>query len=415
MTRQLEKYLRTRATLTPWQLSGSDRSDFRAAVIVPALTERESLPQTLATLASNPAAQLKQTLIVVVVNNRSDTADEQILENQQTLNWLRSKPYPELNLAWVDASSKGMELPAKEGVGLARKLGFDLALSRLAWNRNPRLISLDADTLVDENYLPAIFTHFDHSTKGGATIPFRHQAGETDAQEAAIRRYELYLRSYLFGLQLAGSPYAYHTIGSAFACRADAYVAAGGMNRRPAAEDFYFLQQLAKTTGVEMLRGTLVKPSPRCSGRVPFGTGRAVQAQVEEQETTFEFCPAEAFAVLKQWLQLVEETWDRPVAFLLKQCAELSAELTDFLVALKLAEQWAKLQSQHAGKEQFMTSFHAWFDGLRTRQLLGRWAKKLSEDAEQDLVVDLLKWGGQKTGVRELAPLLKQLEAEQNG
>jgi len=47
-------------------------------------------------------------------------------------------------------------------------------------------------------------------------------------------------------LQQAGSPYAYHTIGSAFACRAEAYIAAGGMNRRHAAEDFYFLQQLAK-------------------------------------------------------------------------------------------------------------------------------------------------------------------------
>jgi hypothetical protein len=186
------------------------------------------------------------------------------------------------------------------------------------------------------------------------------------------------------------------------------------MNRRQAAEDFYFLQQLAKTSGIASLSGTVVRPSARPSVRVPFGTGRAVQLQVDEQLTPFRFCPAEAFSVLKQWLRLVDSSWERPGEFLLQRCAELSAELTDFLVELKVTEQWTRFQCQHRGKEQFLTAFHSWFDGLRTRQLLGRWAKNISADEELVLVAELLEWGGEKTGARELAPLLKVFERQQN-
>ena len=402
--RQFEKYLRSRATLSPWQLSGAAADDFRAAVVIPALAESQSLPQTLASLATNPAEFLQQTLIVVVINNRVEIAAEQFDENQQTLLWLQTQPFPNLNLTWVDASSAGLQLPAKDGVGLARKLGFDLALSRLDWDRSPLLISLDADTLVESNYLPAIFAHFKLSRCGGASLPFRHQPAANPAQEQAIRRYELYLRSQLFGLQQAGSPYAYHSIGSAFACRAAAYVKAGGMNRRLAGEDFYFLQQLAKTSGVEMLSGTVVQPSPRFSARVTFGTGRAVQGQVEQGEELFGFTSVAAFQVLQGWLRLVDREWAASAATLLAAAAALSPILVKTLQGLDFATNWQKLQQQHRRQAQFLSAFHCWFDGLRTRQLLARL------DAEQtvarvELIEELLAWGGypgQKSGAAQL-------------
>ena len=40
-------------------------------------------------------------------------------------------------------------------------------------------------------------------------------------------------------------------------CTAKSYVATGGMNRRMAGEDFYFLQKLAKTDGVDLRVGKL--------------------------------------------------------------------------------------------------------------------------------------------------------------
>jgi hypothetical protein len=122
----------------------------------------------------------------------------------------------------VDAASAGRELPAKGGgVGLARKIGFDLALSILAFERSdPLLIALDADTLVMPDYLPSLVSHFQMAAAGGAVIPFCHQGGSSPRHDRAIRRYELFLRSYVLGLSRADSPYAFHTVGSAMACTA---------------------------------------------------------------------------------------------------------------------------------------------------------------------------------------------------
>ena len=69
-TRKLEKYLRTRATISPWQLAGCKAADFNAAVVIPALAEFETLPLALNSLAQNSAELLARTLIIVVVNNR---------------------------------------------------------------------------------------------------------------------------------------------------------------------------------------------------------------------------------------------------------------------------------------------------------------------------------------------------------
>lgn len=408
LNQRLEKYFRGRAVTGPWQLAGGSRQNYNAAIVIPALAEADTLPETLASLRKNPISALQQTRVIVVINNCSACPDSLLLENQHTLNWLQTDPFPELHLAWVDASSAGLELPKGEGVGLARKIGFDLALAQLDWSREPLLISLDADTLVDEHYLPAILHHFSRGRCGGATVPFRHQAAADPQQEAAIRHYELYLRSYLFGLQQAGSPYAYHTIGSAFACAAAAYVAVGGMNRRQAGEDFYFLQQLAKHSGVEMLEGTLVQPSPRFSSRVTFGTGKAVQAQVEQGRQLFNFFSAEAFSVLRSWLELMEQSLDSTADTILQQAAAVSDKLQAFLVDLNFAEAWRRLQINHTDGEQRWQAFHGWFDGLRTRQLLTR----LDDSGERSValvITELLAWGGYP-GVTQHSEQLQLLE-----
>ena len=411
MKRQLEKYYNKRALTSPWQLAGTSRNNFQAAIIIPALAESQSLPQTIASLATNPDEYLQQTLIVIVINNRQSASSENKADNRLTIEWLQNDPYPQLNIAWVDAASDGLELPEKEGVGLARKIGFDLSLPLLDWAAQPLLISLDADTLVDANYLPAISQHFETTRCGGATIPFRHQSTDTPEQDAAIRCYELYLRSYLFGLKQAGSPYAYHTVGSAFACLAGSYVAAGGMNRRHAAEDFYFIQQLAKTCGVEMLQGTVVHPSARFSDRVPFGTGKAVQGQVKDRQQLFQFSSAKGFIILRQWLELVCENLDEPAEVLLEQASRLSPRLHTFLAELNFAATWERLQKNYGTPQKRLTAFHGWFDGLRTRQMLSR-VESDPDASFETKVAELLKWGGRAriSHWPEQLQLLEQLQ-----
>ena len=66
-------------------------------------------------------------------------------------------------------------------------------------------------------------------------------------------------------------PYVFHTVGSAMAVKALPYVKAGGMNRKQAGEDFYFIQKLVPSGGYFNLNSTTVYPSPRISFRFHSG------------------------------------------------------------------------------------------------------------------------------------------------
>jgi hypothetical protein len=373
---ELARYLRRRGLAGPWTLEGSRQADLDGAVVIPALAESTDLPATLAALTNNPPELLERFLVVVVVNHRIDADPAAQEDNRQLLARLRAGDTPDgIQLAWIDAASPGRELPAGEGVGLARKLGCDLALERLGWHaaNEPLLCLLDADTIVDADYLPAVVDHFRRTQASGAVLPFAHQAGERPEIEAAIVRYELYLRGYVLGLELAGSPYAYHTVGSTIACRAGAYLRVGGMNRRRAGEDFYFLQQLAKHGGVAPLAGTMVRPSARPSWRVPFGTGPSIRNQLEKNGKMVTCFPLAAFERLGRWLQLAMAAAPTLAGSrLLDTARDLDPALAVFLEEKSFAETWERLRRTHRNRAALARAFHVWFDGLKTLRLLRR-------------------------------------------
>ena len=138
------------------------------------------------------------------------------------------------------------------------------------------MIWLDADCKVDDNYLCAVVDEFNKKNLSAATINFSHDVSGTGELTEAIIPYEIFLRYYVLGLKYAKSPYAFHTIGSTIAIDHNAYIKAGGMNKKKAAEDFYFLQKVAKNYEIKKIISTTVYPSSRHSWRVPFGTGRSV-------------------------------------------------------------------------------------------------------------------------------------------
>jgi glycosyl transferase family 2 len=367
-------YLKTRAITGPWQLAGCKDNGFAGAVVIPALAESPTLFATLRSLATNPAEFLARFLVIVVVNQRTDARRQDKLDNLATLERLAAAepPFPQIKLAWVDAASPGLELaPRGGGVGLARKIGADLALSRLDFQGgDPLLISLDADTLVGPDYLAALSRHFGQTRAGGAVIPFRHQQGSSAEEQRAIDLYELFLRSYVLGLELAGSPYAFHTVGSAMACRASAYARMGGMNSRSAGEDFYFLQQLQRTAGVARVSGTVVFPSARASHRVPFGTGRSVSRALAGDEAAICFYRPECFRVLGDWLALVAQQVELGGTGLCAASRGISAELCGYLESAGFAAAWENLRSNNKSPQTLLTAFHGWFDGLRTMKLI---------------------------------------------
>lgn len=400
ITDRIEQYLGRRKLQGPWRLEGCCTSRPSGAVVIPALAENETLPLTLADLAAQDPAELVDWVVVVVVNHRTDSDERLKIANREVLTWLRQRPFgSKLPLLLLDAASPGAELPvATGGVGLARKLGADLALDVLQPAEGAMLVYLDADTRVPPGYLPAIRRHLATSREPAAVLPFRHQPGSTEAEDHAINRYELFLRGYVLGLSLAGSPYAFHTIGSAMACRVGAYLAIGGMNQRKAAEDFHFLQQLAKHAGVGLVRGTRVFPSARPSSRVPFGTGMAVTRQLSGEAGQGVY-PAAPFEILGRWLTVVTEGPDLCARELLSRAEVIDSRLAVFLRDNQWPDVWPKLQANNPSSARRAAAFHGWFDGLQSlrliHHLLGGAGK--GRPAEEALP-ELLAWGGLPAG-----------------
>lgn len=390
----LRRYLCTRAISGPWSLEGCCADGFAAAVVVPALAEERHLFATLDALADQPHPLRSRVLAVVVINHRADTDPSMKEDNRRVLQRLQAgEGGGGMPLAWVDAASPGRELPPGQGVGLARKIGCDLALARLDWSAPPLLVFLDADTLIAPDYLPAIFRHFGTTREGGGILPFAHQTGATPAEEDAIVRYELFLRSYVLGLSLAGSPYAFHTVGSTIACRAEAYVRCGGMNRRLAGEDFYFLQQLAKTAGVAPVAGTAVRPSSRPSERTPFGTGRSVARQLAGEEGASFYHP-QTFRILAAWLQgaqaiLPAADGDR----LLKAAEEADPQVARFLAAEGFPAAWERIRRTSRG-DSLPKAFHGWFDALKTLRLIHHLCPFHPRCSPGEGIPPLMAWAG---------------------
>ncbi len=407
--RRLEAYLERRAIGFPWSISGVCGSGFSGAVVIPSLAESANLPATLESLSRTPPHLLQQFLIVVVVNHREDADLQDKADNLATLEMLPALAdrWP-MHLAWVDAASPGLELTIRDGgVGMARKIGFDLALPLLAWNAaGPILVALDADTLVGEDYLSAIVGHFGRSTAGGAVIPFCHQEARTAAGQAVIDRYELFLRSYVLGLSYAGSPYAFHTVGSAMACTGSAYLRCGGMNTRRAGEDFYFLQQLKKTVGIEAVSGTAVYPSPRPSHRVPFGTGRSVSKALAGDGDAITFYRPECFILLRKWLSLVTGNFGAHAETIRNMAEDISPILSQYLDREGFLASWERISRVKRTNETFLTAIHEWFDALRTMKLIHH-ATTLSfpRSGEEEAIPLLLELAGLEPAVGVKAQL----------
>ena len=379
MNDSVDAYLRSRkrADRDRWPLVTPPTDGIDQVVVIPALAECETLFDTLEDLEANPAQAVRRTLVICVVNNRQapHATPEDIKDNQHTLARLDAMvrnpaALGGLRLAYVDASSPGRELPEKEGVGLARKIGLDwgLALLHEEAPANRSLVSLDADTRLDADYLPALHAFFETRERWAAVLDYAHPLDGGDA--AAILSYELLLRYHELGLAYARSPYAYPAIGSAMACTARAYAAVSGMNRRRAGEDFYFLQQLAKTGPVERITGATVRPSPRSSLRVPFGTGARVRRFHAEPEEAYRAYHPKTYRILKAWLEVVAKNLPDPPAELLGKAEAIEPALAAYLRAQRFETVWARLQANASNPRTLHRQFHTWFDGLRTLRLI---------------------------------------------
>ena len=169
----------------------------------------------------------------------------------------------------------------KLGVGLARKIGADLACYLI--NKNVILTdwlhSSDADAKLPDDYFSSLNINKSKQSVA-ACYNFSHKS-EDKVVEQANDIYEQALRYYVAGLTYANSTYNFFTIGSVLGFKADSYASVRGFPKRSAGEDFYLLNKLAKLGEIIWLENCVIKLEARMSDRVPFGTGPAVKHIVE--------------------------------------------------------------------------------------------------------------------------------------
>jgi len=340
----------------------------RIVVVIPCHDEPDVL-LPVRSLSKNEAPGCRVE-IIVVVNSPEGACDSVRGQNRQSVEELRSF---QGGADWL--SLDVLEFPAlprkHAGVGLARKIGLDEGLRRLVGTGGAVsgvMVCLDADCEVDGNYLSALCRHFDsHPETPGCSIHFEHPLeGDLDPliYEAVIG-YELHLRCFVDAQRWAGLPYAFQTVGSSMAVRPWAYAAQGGMNRRKAGEDFYFLQKIIPLGGFTEVANTCVRPSPRISHRVPFGTGKAVGDVVMGERQGGMTYAWETYVEAKALAEKVPVFFDGGRRSVEAGMKDLHTGIAGFLEQQGFMAAIEEIRANTSGRRSFIERFYRWFDAFR--------------------------------------------------
>jgi len=271
----------------------------------------------------------------------------------------------------------------EQGVGLARKIGADLSAYLISINRvkQPWIFSSDADAHLPDNYFNALYSQDKNTVV--CCFNFQHSSDDKRIHQANFL-YETALRYYVAGLHYAHSPYAFFTIGSILAFKADVYVQARGFPKRSAGEDFYLLNKLAKLGNVEFIEGVIVKLEARTSQRVPFGTGPAVQKILDLQESKQDYCyyHPEIFILLKSTLHSFLNLWQYR-GDLLPWFQQQPTLVRSTLIEIGF-ETFVEKQKNN-NEKQFNKQLVVWFDAFKTLKFI----HNLRANYYQDIPLEL--------------------------
>ncbi|GAB5452739.1 MAG: hypothetical protein Hals2KO_30670 [Halioglobus sp.] len=363
-------------------------SRWSQVLVIPAYRERDDFLQRLSALETG-----SQRILVIVVLNQPDTEPDRDC-NRALRNTLRAGQVVELD-AGIDVCTLDLDqlrgpLPASKGVGLARKAGCDLAFKWLQSGaiNSDWICNTDADATLPADYFerltsappkaPACVFPFVHVPSRDGLTDSAAFSATTQAINAATALYELRLHHYVLGLEYAGSPYAYHTLGSCIAIRVGSYAHLRGFPQRSGGEDFYLLNKAAKLGRIERLPGACIQLATRRSSRVPFGTGPAVEALAggNPVDRAAVFYNPQVFEVLRVLLQRVsQESVSSPgdIDALLGTAGlplSISRFAVEALTALGIDEALAHCHRQSKSVSQFQRQFSIWLDGFRTLKLI---------------------------------------------
>jgi hypothetical protein len=384
MNKATQKYLTTYAE-SEARFAARLIDEYGVCLTIPVLGESKNLFVGLAPALSSLS---ERALVIVVVNAREHSTDAQKQANALLIEHMlglgstlpiAAEPRITLvraeiaDLLVIDRSSPGAWFPQKQGVGLARRIGCDFGLALHAHGklRSPWLFTSDGDVTLPIDYF-AVATQANAGVSA-LLYPFWHEATGEGVVDEATADYETWLRYYVLGLTAAGSPYAYHSLGSSIAIRVDAYASVRGFPRRDAAEDFYLLDKLAKVAPLQRLKAAEIRIAARTSKRVPFGTGARV-ASLVESGSRIDFYDPRVFEALRHLLRALGTAVNAadPSSFAreLQQVPEDLAAAVN-AAAHELRAHDALISSRESNDPRArLRRVHTWFDAFRTLKFI---------------------------------------------
>ena len=280
-------------------------------------------------------------------------------------------------LILIDRCSESKQIPKKQGVGLARKAGADIACALIEKGIiNSRWIhSTDADVILPSDY----FCCTDDIEKEHIALVYPFVHIPESGYEIASELYDLSLRYYVESLHWVGSHYAYHSIGSLIAVDFEAYAKVRGFPKRAGGEDFYLLNKLAKVGELLSLDTPIIKVAARPSHRVPFGTGPALNKIIEGADEPFVFYHPKIFKCLKQFLTSLEYA-EAPLYCKEMKCSadifpNLNSHILMALDSLGFCSAWCHAVAHSSSrpqdsKTQFIKHMTIWFDAFMTLKFI---------------------------------------------
>ena len=418
----LNRYLNQYAESEAGQLNGLT-DQFQHCVCIPAYNEAPAFIDRLLTFINQQTA----TLAIIVLNRPDNSgsaenanrdsmngnhACQQVLTEKLDIHWQhqhiqlhRAKNKSAILL--VDRFEKGPTIAAKQGVGMARKIAADIALQLIHQQQisEPWIYSTDADVILPSNYFDRsghfLENAYEHNFKKSANkshpkaqnsinniaayiLNFQHIPTSDKATNTATRLYEHRLNAYVDGLRLAGSAYAFQTLGSTLCIQANHYAMVRGFPKRAAGEDFYLLNKLRKTGLIVSLKTPTIQIESRISHRTPFGTGSSVDdilaSDAPEQAAIF-YHP-QLFVFLHdtlRWLEHLssndlvaqkENNWQEEISTYREWSEEKKAIIIKALTAIDFNSGFKHCINNSREASQFTYQMNAWFDGFKTLKYL---------------------------------------------
>lgn len=357
---------------------------FQLATCLPiygeSLTSIERLLETFSELSRNVS---KPHLLVGVINQGPNPPRALSFANQSLIARVRANAQKRegiffletfskwLTILWVDRAS-GASFKEKQGVGLARKIGCDILCSLIVQKQvqTPWLWTTDADAVLPSDYFTC-----PSSEAAALHYTFRHDLDGFEGEQALLL-YEIHLRHYFLGLNWAGSPYSYPSIGSCLAINPEAYIKVRGFQDRMAGEDFHLLNKLRKTGPILYRRGNPIHLEGRFSDRVPFGTGKSTLEifKLLKNNQPYTIYDWSAFKCLRLFLKCVSSLFagnNRVTSSdILAPVENQYPGFSQLMKELRLEEILTHCLEKGITSSQRIYHFHIAFDALKTLRFI---------------------------------------------